>query len=109
MTLPPKPSDNSLYSMFSDDEQKGPATAQKYLAGLKLSSSHIQKIQLGNQQIDVPTYLYVKLLEDQLKDLRQQVRQQDQSIKRLIRALNRSIADQDGIRSELARKVDMGE
>lgn len=99
----------SLYDIFNDDEQKTPATAQKYLAGLKLTSSHVQKIQLGNQQIDVPTYLYVKLLEDQLRDVRQQVKQQQQTIQRLIRAVNKNASDQDRIRGELAKKMDMGE
>lgn len=99
----------SLYDMFNDEDPKGPATAQKYLAGLKLTSSHIQKIQLGNQQIDVPTYLYVKLLEDQLRDLRQMVRKQDQMIQRLVRAVNKNTTEQDRIRGELAKKMDMGD
>jgi septal ring factor EnvC (AmiA/AmiB activator) len=110
MVTPKQTIENPLYGMFSDEEEKGPPTAQKYLAGLKLSSSHIMKVMtMDNNIAEVPSARYVKLLEDQIKDLRQQIRQQEQSIKRLTRAINRSIADQDSIRDELSRKIDMGE
>lgn len=47
-----------------------PAPASKRLRGLKLTNSHMHEIDLNGETVTIPSAAYVKLLEDQIKDVR---------------------------------------
>jgi len=49
--------------------------AVKVLAGMKIHNSHIKRIQIGDELIDVPKIEYMKLLDGQIKEYRQRTHQ----------------------------------
>ena len=57
--------------------------AARVLGGLKIHNSHVKKVQIGEDLIDVPKIEYVKLLEDQLRNARVRLKEAEIKIERL--------------------------
>ena len=70
--------DLAIYLMYNDDET--PPKATKVLGGMKITGSHLHKIDLGNKIIEIPSVSYVKLLEDQIRELRYEIKKLEQRI-----------------------------
>lgn len=106
----PEIQNESFYPTMYNTEDVIPITppkATKQLGGLKLSGSHIQKLVLGDQQVDIPSVNYVKLLEEQVKDLRRELRETQSELKRTARIQNKLIEVINKLRTDLDNKVDM--
>jgi hypothetical protein len=81
------------------------AAAHKQLGGLKITGSHIKRIPMGDQVLELPTAAYVKLLEDQIRALRNEVRESQTHNRRLANAHNKLVQQMDLLRRELATKL----
>lgn len=81
------------------------AAAHKQLGGLKITGSHIKRIPMGDQILELPTAAYVKLLEDQIRALRNEVREAQTHNRRLTNAHNKLVQQMDLLRRELATKL----
>jgi GTP1/Obg family GTP-binding protein len=66
----------------------------------------VNRIDTGTGIIEVPTSAYVKLLEEQVKELRRLQREMDNRQNRLIRAHNKTVEELKMVRQELQNKVD---
>ena len=93
---PPKPATPAAVPM---------AQAHKMLGGLKITGSHIKRIVNGDQVIDVPSAEYVKLLEEQIRELRHQLRDNENKTRRLTNAHNKVLVELERIRQELKTKI----
>jgi hypothetical protein len=82
-----------------------PAAAHKQLSGLKITGSHVKRIPIGDQIVDLPSAAYVKLLEDQIRSLRTEVRESQAATRRVAAAFDRMVTRVDQIQRELATKV----
>lgn len=80
--------------------------ALKVLGGMKVHGTHVKRIELDGELMEVPTSAYVKLLEDQIKELRRIQRESDSRQARLIRAHNKTVEELKAIRIELQNKID---
>jgi HPt (histidine-containing phosphotransfer) domain-containing protein len=98
--------DFDLSDMFADEGPKKPAKAYQQLAGLKLAGAHMQRLQLGDKDVDVPTFPYVKSLEDQVRELRKELRQAENLLQRLAKALNKANNDMRDMKFDISRKMD---
>lgn len=83
------------------------AAAHKQLSGLKITGSHVKRINLGDQIVDLPSAAYVKLLEDQIRALRTEVRECQTYIRRVTNAHNKMALQMDRLKQELATKVSL--
>lgn len=63
-----------MYTSSATTHKTTNPTAQTYLSGLKITNSHIQKIQIGESIYEIPSVTYVRLLEEQIKDLRKEIK-----------------------------------
>lgn len=79
--------------------------AHKQLSGLKITGSHVKRINIGDQIVDLPSAAYVKLLEDQIRALRTEVRESQASTRRVAAAFDRMVMRMDQMQRELATKV----
>lgn len=71
-------------------------SAARRLGGMKVHGSHVKQVEVGDQIIDVPTIEYVRLLESQLKELKDKVRKlEDKDISKdnRINRLNSAVRD----------------
>lgn len=57
--------------------------ASRVLGGMKIHNSHIKRVEMGGELVDVPKIEYVKLLEQQVKDLRTKVSNMENKVERL--------------------------
>lgn len=80
--------------------------ALKVLGGMKVHGTHVKRIDLGDEMLEVPTSQYVKLLEDQIRELRRMQREMDIRQNRLIRAHNKTVEELKMVRQELQNKID---
>lgn len=100
--------DDGFYAaMYNSEEQAPPAKASKVLGGLKLSGSHVQKLVLGEQQIDIPSVAYVKVLEDQIRELRRELREAQSKLRSTINQQAKLIEHMNRLKIDLDNKVDM--
>ena len=100
--------DDGFYAaMYNSEEQAPPAKASKVLGGLKLSGSHVQKLVLGEQQIDIPSVAYVKVLEDQIRELRRELREAQAKLRSTINQQAKLIEHVNRLKIEIDNKVDM--
>lgn len=100
--------DDGFYAaMYNSEEQAPPAKASKVLGGLKLSGSHVQKLVLGEQQIDIPSVAYVKVLEDQIRELRRELREAQAKLRSTMNQQAKLIEHMNRLKIDLDNKVDM--
>jgi len=87
--------DNDLYNMFGDGApSKKEASASRFLAGMNITKSQLIKVPtVDGETMDLPSVTYVRLLEVQIKELRQVVKQQENMIQRLSRAISKNTND----------------
>jgi hypothetical protein len=81
--------------------------AVKVLGGMKVHNSHIKRVQIGEDLIDVPKIEYMQLLEGQVRELRSQLRAAESKLIRLEHAQQKMLGTFATFRSELAGKVIM--
>lgn len=109
--------DEIYYRMYGGGPPPAPAKAPeapadrekralKVLGGMKVHGTHVKRIELDGELMEVPTSAYVKLLEDQIKELRRIQRESDARQARLIRAHNKTVEELKAIRIELQNKID---
>lgn len=61
----------------------------RVLSGMKVHNTHVKTVEIGDSLVDVPKIEYVSLLEQQVKDLREQNKKHENDIARLRRHLSR--------------------
>ena len=81
--------------------------AVKVLGGMKVHGTHVKQLEVGDQLIDVPTAAYVKLLEEQIKEVRNQQRELLASHNKLVRKHDRLINELRKVKDELDNKVNL--
>jgi len=85
--------------------------ATRVLGGMKIHGSHIKNIEVDGEIIDIPRAAYIKLLEEQIKELRRQVTivtERNIRMNTTIQRMQTSFRDEiRAIRLELDRKIDM--
>jgi hypothetical protein len=113
------PDSNSVVSrMYNRAKQasvvKRPDTAEdkekravKVLAGMKVHGSHVKQIEVNGQLLDVPTVAYTKLLEEQIRETRNQQRELHNAHSKMQRAMDRMTNEIRKLKDELANKVDL--
>jgi hypothetical protein len=74
---------------------------------MKIHNSHIKRMQIGEELIDVPKIEYVHLLEGQVRELRQKLRIADSRMSRLETQHGRFMSEMDSIKRDLAGKVNL--
>lgn len=81
--------------------------AVKVLAGMKVHGSHVKQIEVNGQLMDVPTVAYTKLLEEQIRETRNQQRELHNAHGKMQRAMDRMTNEIRKLKDELANKVDL--
>lgn len=81
--------------------------ASKVLGGMKVHGSHIKQVEVDGQVFDVPTAAYVKLLEEQVKEVRNQNRELQNGLSKTNRHIDRLVNEIRKIKDELNNKVDL--
>ncbi len=81
--------------------------AVKVLGGMKIHNSHLKTVRIAEDLIDVPKIEFVKLLEDQIKEVRVKLRALESKLIRLENNHSRILSDISEIRRELAGKVSL--
>lgn len=82
--------------------------ATRVLGGMKAQNSHVATVDVGaGQMITFPRAEYVKVLEDQIKQMRTMVRELQGNNQRLTRELHKIHDMMRGMQQELANKVDL--
>jgi hypothetical protein len=79
--------------------------AVKVLGGMKVHNSHVKRVQIGEDLIDVPKIEYMQLLEGQVRELRGQLRSAESKLLRLEHAHQKILSTFATFRSELSGKV----
>jgi hypothetical protein len=74
--------------------------ATRVLAGMKIHSSHVKTIQIGDDLVDVPKIEYMQLLEKQVRDTREKMRSAENKIERLMKHQSRLADDIKNIKIE---------
>jgi len=91
-----------LYDMYGpQEEQKEEPKAYQQLAGLKLTGSHEYILDINGKTIRVANSSYVGLLEKQIRELKNEIRNLQTSMNRLARAHNKSVDDMQKINSKI--------
>ena len=92
-------------------KQESPAErekrAVKVLAGMKVHNSHVKRVQVGEDMIDVPKVEYVNLLEGQIRELRTNLRDAQSQLSKLTRSHNKLLSEIHDLKQELTRKVNL--
>ena len=110
--------DNFIYNMYNTSRKLGSTEiktqqvsrekmASRVLGGMKAAGVTSVTVDVNGQDVSVPRTEYVNALEDQVKQLRQSVRDGDTKIARLTRTLNKMIEELRSVRNELNNKVDL--
>ena len=81
--------------------------AVKVLGGMKVHNSHIKRIQIGEDLIDVPKIEYMQLLEGQVRELRGKLRAAEAKMIRLENNHMKVLSELSNIRVELSGKVSL--
>jgi predicted nuclease with TOPRIM domain len=87
--------------------QEREKAASRVLGGMKIHNSHLKRIQVGEELVDVPKIEYVKLLEDQVRDARNRIRELEGRYSRLQNNHNKLVGEIHDIRRELNNKVSL--
>jgi hypothetical protein len=95
------------YTVTSNPVEEREKRAVKVLGGLKITSAHIKRVQIGEDLVDVPKIEYVTLLEGQIKEVRNRLREAEMKITRLQNNQNRLINEIRGINAELSNKINL--
>ena len=80
---------------------------QNVLGGMKIHGSHMKRLQFEDGFMDVPKIEYVRLLEEQIKDLRSKQREQISTNHRLTRAITKLQNQIQDLTVEVRNKVDL--
>lgn len=106
--------ENFVYDMYGSGspitkkQEVSPAKlASRVLGGMKAQNSHTKTIEVDGQIVNLPKAEYVKLLEDQIKDMRNKVRDMETKQNRLSKTNARIIEELRQIKLELANKLDV--
>lgn len=82
--------------------------ATRVLGGMKAQNSHVATVDIGaGQMVTFPRAEYVKVLEDQIKQMRTQVRELQNGNQRLTRELHKIHDMMRSLQQELNNKVDL--
>lgn len=81
--------------------------ATRVLGGMKAQNSHTKVVELDGQLVNLPRAEYVKLLEDQIRAMRQTVRELESKYARTIRSMSKLQDDIRRVELELRNKVDL--
>lgn len=92
-------------SPVKPDAPKAPPPAYQRLSGLKLTNGHMHEVEINGRAVTIPSAAYIKLLEDQIRDFRVQVRQQGEDLRRAIRAINKMNSEMEKLKVALAGTV----
>lgn len=88
------------------EKPKIAAPAYNRLRGLKLTNSHMHEIDLGGPYpVTIPSAAYVKLLEDQIKDFRNAVRQQGDDLRRALKVVQNLSREIDKIKTDMVNTI----
>jgi hypothetical protein len=87
-----------------DERQK---RALKVLGGMKVHNSHIKRVQIGEDLVDVPRIEYLQLLEGQVRELRGQLRAAEGKLTRLEHSQQKLLSNLASLRAEMSGKVIM--
>lgn len=98
-----KPSTPAPVSSSAEREKK----ASRVLGGMKAAGVTSVTVDVNGQDVSVPRTEYVKVLEDQVKQLRQSVREMENKLSRLVRSHNKVVEELRSVRNELSNKVDL--
>ena len=81
--------DENLYSMYNAEEEddRGPSPTYQIMNGLRLSGAHIQKLQIGDQTVEIPGVRYMQMLEQEVRDAKKKIRNQALAFQRLEKKL----------------------
>jgi hypothetical protein len=77
-----------------------PKPAYQRLSGLKLTNSHMHEIEVDGRPATIPSAAYVKLLEDQIKELRNLMRVQTDALRKATSQANRLQSEMVRLRSQ---------
>ena len=86
---------------------EGEKRAVKVLGGMKIHNSHLKRVQIGDDLVDVPKIEYIQLLEAQIKESRLRLREAELKIARLGAAQINLSADVRDLKRELHNKVNL--
>jgi hypothetical protein len=81
--------------------------AVKVLGGMKITNSHMKRVQIGEELVDVPKIEFVVLLEGQIKELRSRFRDIEMKIIRLQNNQNRFVNELRSIQVDLNNKINL--
>ena len=99
-----RPSQNKVQPGQPGSEKK----ATRVLGGMKAQGSHVTTVDIGSGQlVTFPRAEYVKVLEDQIKQMRTSVRELQNGNQRLTRELHKIYDMIRTLQQELANKVDL--
>ena len=88
------------------EKPKLPAPAYNRLRGLKLTNSHMHEVDLGGPfPVTIPSAAYVKLLEDQIKDFRNVVRQQGDDLRRTNKVVQNLAREIERLKADMALTI----
>lgn len=99
-----RPSQNRTKPSGPDAEKR----ATRVLGGMKAQNSHVKTVDLGGGElVSFPRAEYVKVLEDQIKQMRVTVRELQNNNQRLTRELSKIYDMMNRLQQDLNNKVDL--
>ncbi len=81
--------------------------ATRVLGGMKANNSHVKTVDVGGELVSFPRAEYVKVLEDQIKQMRVTVRELQNTNQRVNREMSKIYDMMRTLQQELAKKVDL--
>ncbi len=99
----------SLKKPFSHPNDSIKATDKKtsrVIGGMKAAGVHSVSVEINGQSYSVPRYEYVKILEQDLKETRNKVRQLEDKISRMSRNYNKLVEVIRKMQRDLNNKLD---
>lgn len=107
--------DNFYGRMYGPQASTKPTTqliapdklATRVLGGMKAQNSHTKTVDVNGEMVSFPRAEYVKVLEDQIKQMRVNVREMQNNQQRLIREINKLNDIIRTVQAELKNKVDL--
>jgi TolA-binding protein len=85
------------------ERQKSPT---RVLGGMRVHGSHVKQVFINDELVDVPKIEYVKLLDDQLKQLRERISILEGKYERLMNNHNKVLLRLQALQQALTSKVD---
>lgn len=84
---------------------KEPPKAYQRLSGLKLTNSHMHEVEINGRYVTIPSAAYIKLLEDQIKEFRELVKQQSGDLRRTNRSVQYLSREIEKLKTQMAGTV----